>query len=98
MYYEPIQAFPKPREELDHYEAIKVDMYNVYGERFYEYHKLFFIRSANALAVHKIKVDWSVRDRDLIQLIASISKSCSIHAEVFHDTKFCLQLQSSSDL
>lgn len=90
------QAFPNRREELDHYEAIIVDLYNVYGERFYEYHKLFSLRSANALAVHKIKVDWSMRDRDLIQLIASRSKSCSICAEVSHDTKFCPQLQTSS--
>lgn len=64
------QASPNRRDELDHYEAIIVDLYNVYGERFYEYHKLFSLRSASALAVHKIKVDWSVRDRDLVQLIA----------------------------
>lgn len=90
------QAFPNRRDELDHYEAIIVDLYNVYGERFYEYHKLFSLRSASALAVHKIKVDWSVRDRNLVQLIASRSKSCSICSEVSHDSKFCPQLQTSS--
>lgn len=70
FYYCVCQAFPNHRDELDHYEAIIVDLYNIYGERFYEYQKLFFLRSANALAVHKIKVNWSVRDRDLVQLIA----------------------------
>lgn len=34
------QAFPNRREELDHFEAIIADLYNAYGERFYEYHRL----------------------------------------------------------
>lgn len=70
VYYCVCQAFPNHRDELDHYEAIIVDLYNIYGERFYEYQNLFSLRSANALAVHKIKVNWSMRDRDLVQLIA----------------------------
>lgn len=34
------QAFPNRREELDHFEAIIAALYNAYGERFYEYHRL----------------------------------------------------------
>ena len=83
------QAFPNRREELDCYEANIISIYNVYGDKFYEYHKLFSLKSANALAIHKIKVDWSAKDRDLVQLIASKARSCGICAEVSHDTKFC---------
>ena len=83
------QAFPNRRDELDSYEANIIDIYNVYGERFYEYHKLFSLRSANALTIHRIKVDWSAKDRDLIQLISSRARSCAICSEVSHDTKFC---------
>uniref|UniRef100_A0A8W8L8Q0 C3H1-type domain-containing protein n=1 Tax=Magallana gigas TaxID=29159 RepID=A0A8W8L8Q0_MAGGI len=88
-------AFPNRREELDMYEANIIDIFNVYGDRFYEYHKLFSLKSASALAIHKIKVDWSARDRDLIQLIASRARSCSICSEVSHDTKFCPSFQKS---
>jgi hypothetical protein len=63
----------------------------VYGDKFYEHHKLFSLKSANALSLHKLKVDWSVRDRDLLQLVSSgvKSKSCSLCGEISHDTKFC---------
>lgn len=36
------QAFTNRGEELDMYEANKIDLFNVYGERLNEYHKLFF--------------------------------------------------------
>ena len=49
------QAYPDRREELDKYEAIIVGIYNVYGDKFYEYHKLFSLKSANALMLHKLK-------------------------------------------
>ena len=76
---------------MDKYEAIIVEIYNVYGDKFYEYHKLFPLKSANALSLHKLKVEWSVRDRDLLQLVSSgaKSKSCSLCGEILHDTKFC---------
>lgn len=68
----------------------------MYMENVKKYHKLFSFWSVNVLAVHKIKADWSVRDRNLVQLIASISKSCSMLAEVSHNCTFFLQLQTSS--
>ena len=85
------QAYPDRREELDKYEAIIVGIYNVYGDKFYEYHKLFSLKSANALMLHKLKVDWSIRDRDLLQLVSAgaRSKSCNICGEVTHEGKFC---------
>lgn len=68
----------------------------MYMENVKKYHKLFSFWSVNVLAVHKIKADWSVRDRNIVQLIASISKSCSMLAEVSHNCTFFLQLQTSS--
>ena len=65
------QSFPERREELDKYKAIIVEIYNVYGDKFYEYHKLFSLQSVNTLSLHKLKVDWSVRDRDILQLVSS---------------------------
>lgn len=56
------QTFTNWPEELDQYETNIIDIYIVYGDRFYEYHKRVSISSANALAVQKIKVDWSVKD------------------------------------
>ena len=64
-------SFPERKEELDKYEAIIVEIYNVYGDKFYEYHKLFSLKSVNALSLHKLKLDWSVRDRDILQLVSS---------------------------
>jgi hypothetical protein len=51
------QSFPERREELDKYKAIYVEIYNVYGDKFYEHHKLFSLKSANAMSLHKLKVD-----------------------------------------
>jgi hypothetical protein len=84
-------AFPDRREELDHYEAHVVHLHRVYGDRYYEYHKLFSMKSANALQLHQIKIDWSQADRDLLQLVASgaTTSTCAICKEVSHDTTFC---------
>jgi hypothetical protein len=51
------QSFPERRKELDKYKAIYVEIYNVYGDKFYEHHKLFSLKSANALSLHKLKVE-----------------------------------------
>ena len=50
------QAFPNRRDELDSYEANIIDIYNVYGERFYEYHKLFSLRSVNFPVLHNLAI------------------------------------------
>lgn len=85
------QVYPDRREELDQYEAIIVNLFNTYGSKFYEYHKLFSLKSANAMQLHGMKLDWSIRDRDLIQMVTagSKSRSCSICNESTHDTHFC---------
>jgi hypothetical protein len=86
------QAYPDRREELDLYLATINSIYNAFGEKkAYEYHKLFSLRSANALHHFGIKVDWSVKDKELLQLVSAGAKAtyCSLCGEVSHDTEFC---------
>jgi hypothetical protein len=85
------KAFPNRMEELDQYLAHIVDVNQAYGDRFYEYHKLFSLRAANALEQFGIKVDWSKGDRTLLQLIIGGAKSnyCALCGEVSHEAAFC---------
>jgi hypothetical protein len=82
------EAYPERREELDAYEAIVVGLSSTYGPCFYEYHKLFSYQCAVALEIKGTKVDWSIRDRDLIQLVSTGSR-CQACGEVSHATQFC---------
>lgn len=84
-------AFPERRDELDHYEANIVQIHDVYGPSFYEYHKLYSLKCANALQLHQLKIDWSRKDQDLLRLISAgtTSNPCSICKEVSHKTQFC---------
>ena len=88
-------AFTVRRFELDAYEEDIIEISNFYGNKFYDYHKLFSAKASTLLQEKQIKVDWSKRDRDLMILIGAgveinICKLCHM---VDHDTKFCpLQL------
>ena len=53
------EAYPSRRDELDGYEALIHDIHHLHGDQFYEYHKIFSMRSATALQVHHMKLDWS---------------------------------------
>ncbi|CAG2198720.1 unnamed protein product [Mytilus edulis] len=92
-------AFPGRRFELDAYEEDIIEISNFYGNKFYDYHKLFSAKASTLLQEKQIKVDWSKRDRDLMILIGAgveinICKLCHM---VDHDTKFCpLQLAEKS--
>jgi hypothetical protein len=90
------QTFPERRDELDQYEANISHIHQVYGDRFYEYHKLFSFNSAMLLQQKRIKLDWSRRDMDLLQRISTgaNAKFCGICGEVSHDTKSCLSYNS----
>ncbi|CAC5413592.1 unnamed protein product [Mytilus coruscus] len=86
------------RFELDAYEENIIEISNFYGQKFYDYHKLFSARAATLLQEKQIKVDWIKRDSDLMILIRAgveinICKLCHM---VGHDTKFC-PLQPSEE-
>ena len=82
--------FPWRQAELDQYETNIVEISRVFGSKFYEYHKLFTQRCAAALALGK-KVNWAVKDKDLLQMIVGGTRaaSCTICIEVSHSTSFC---------
>ena len=84
--------FPGRRPELDAYEAIIIELHNLYGQKCYDYHKLFSARSAEALREHNIKVDWSIKDKMLISTIMSGARtnSCVHCGSVDHRSDFCL--------
>lgn len=83
--------FPARRPELDIYEAIIIEFHNLFGEKFYDYYRIFSARSAEALRMHTIKVDWSVRDKTLINLLLSGTKTkcCGQCGSIAHTTVFC---------
>lgn len=84
------RRYPWRKPELDQYEANMVEISRMYGQKFYEYHKIFSQRCAAALAVG-IKVSWADKDKELLQMIIGGThvNSCSICKEVTHTTPFC---------
>ena len=83
--------YPERRVELDRYEANIVDLSNVYGHKFYDYHCQFSARAASALRDSNIKVDWSVRDLSLMQMVMGNCKTneCQHCQSTMHLTVFC---------
>ena len=68
------EAFPQRRDELDLYEADIGNIYDHYGEVFYQYH-VSFTKKAAAYMEKGIKVGWSKRHIDLFQLLIGGSKT-----------------------
>ena len=92
------QAYPARRDELDCYEAIIQDIEALHGGKFYEYHKLFSMRSATALEVHQLKLDWSKRDSELYSMISvHQSRACTKCGEFSHEAQFCPTPAQSRD-
>jgi hypothetical protein len=60
-----------------------------YGEKCYEYHKLFSAKAATALLEFKVKIDWGVKDNDLLTLLAPHARPdvCRICHAIDHATK-----------
>ena len=61
------EAYPQRRTELNLYEADIGDIFDHYGEGFYQYHAQF-TKKAAAYMEKGIKVDWSKHQKDLFQL------------------------------
>lgn len=82
--------YPWRQMELDKYETNLVEMSRMYGQKFYEYHKIFSQRCAAALAIGK-KINWAEKDKDLLQMIigGTPANACGICGEVSHTTPFC---------
>lgn len=87
------QKFPQRRVELDRYEANIIEISNVYGGKFYDYHCQFSARAAAAFKDRIAKVDWSVRDNGLLAMIVGNTKvnACQLCNLTSHQTTFCPQ-------
>ena len=83
--------FPDRRVELDRYEANIVEISNVYGAKFYDYHCQFSARAASALLDCNIKIDWAIKDVALLQMVTSnaIINECQVCKSTTHSTEFC---------
>ena len=49
-------VYPDRRAELDAYEDDIIDIYNFFGSKFYDYHKLFSSKAAVLLREKRVKV------------------------------------------
>ena len=89
-------VFDDMHTELDAYEDDIIDIHNLFGDKFYDYHKAFSAKSAVLLRTKKINVDWGKRDRDLLSLISAAThiNTCRLCNMVDHTTQFC-PLQTS---
>jgi hypothetical protein len=83
--------FPERRVELDRYEGNIVEISNVYGQKFYDYHTQFSARAAAALHDLNIKVDWSIKDNALLSMIMGSARvnSCHLCNSTSHSGSFC---------
>ena len=91
-------VFPDRRAELDAYQDDIIDICNFFGDKFYDYHKMFSAKAATLLREKFVKIDWSKRDRDILNLVtagASIN-ICNICNMADHTTAFC-SLQTSGN-
>lgn len=84
------EAFPQRRDELDLYEADIRNIYEHYGEVFYQYH-VQFTKQAAAYIEKGIKVDWSKRHKDMFQLLSAGSgtKLCDHCSQSDRQLPFC---------
>lgn len=84
-------AFPQRAEELDAYLQHIIETANVWPAKFYEYHKMFSAKCAIMLQEHNIKIDWSLGDPELRQLVCAGSRvnMCTLCSSTLHTTSMC---------
>lgn len=90
-------VYPQRRKELDLYEGVIININNTHGDVFYDYHKLFSAKCAEALR-QGTKVDWSLLDMRLFSLVTAGRKarSCELCSSVSHGTNQCEIINSST--
>ena len=91
-------AYPDRKKELDLYEGIIIGIHNSHGDAFYDYHKLFSAKCAEALK-NGIKVDWSLMDMRVYGLVTAgrRAKSCDLCSSVAHATGQCDRMNNGSN-
>ena len=84
------EAYPQRSVELDLYEADIGNIFDQFGNLFYQYH-VQFSRKATAYLENGIKVNWSKGDKDMFQLIVGGAKAklCDHCSQSDHQSAFC---------
>ena len=84
-------------ERRDAYDDDIIKIHSFFREKFYSYYKQFSARAAVILREKRTKVDWNIRDRDILSLVSGGIKvnSCILCNQVDHSTQFC-PLQAST--
>ena len=84
------EAFPQRRLELELYEADIGNIFDHFGNLFYQYH-VQFTRKAAAYLEKGTKIDWSKRNTELFQLIVGGAKAklCDHCSQSDHQSQFC---------
>lgn len=84
--------YPQRRLELDNYLRIIMELKSHFAnDVFYTYHKVYSAKAAAYLQQFNIKVDWGIKDRDLVLNVAAGSKTlvCDLCKQMGHTSKFC---------
>jgi hypothetical protein len=70
----------------------------IYGEKMYDYHKLFSAKAATALREFKVKIDWGVKDNGLTLLAPHARPDvCRICHAIDHAINFCPLFSMNQD-
>ncbi|XP_046873720.1 LOW QUALITY PROTEIN: uncharacterized protein LOC124466092 [Hypomesus transpacificus] len=86
------KAYPERRVELDDYLALIADLALRYGSSlFYEYHKCMSAKAALHLQKWNLRLDWSVKDLDLVSRVFTghMPISCSVCGSLGHSVNLC---------
>lgn len=83
-------GFAQRRIELDLYEGVLVDLHNTHGKVFYDYHRLFSAKCAEALR-QGVKIDWSLLDVKIYNRVTTGHKTriCELCSSMTHTTWQC---------
>lgn len=93
------KAYPQRRDELDQYEADINDIAHSYGPKFYQYHKMFSTKAANAIIEYNVVINWGKVDDRLLHLVmhGTESRECQLCGDFDHATKFCSKQMQKSE-
>jgi hypothetical protein len=69
------------------------------GEKFCDYYKLFSAKAATARRESKVKIDWEVKDNDLLTMLAPHARPdvCRICHAIDHAINFCSLFSMNQD-
>ena len=95
------EVYPEHRVKLDDYLAFIWDLALHYGgSLFYKYHKSLTAKAALYLQKWNVRLDWSVRDLDLVSRLFTghMPLSCLVRRCLGHSVNLCLTTAYVADV